>query len=436
MNSEVDDLIEKHFVPTKNRSPVGPVVTGHSHSATLSNTIETALFLENAESIESAETACKGIGKVVDDGLGGNLPRAESVGCNHNPAPEDAAKGHIRLAKGGLKSEFVFSVNAHNHSTNLAIQSILNHLTPQEIVKALRKVSQNKASTKKIGLAGENLTPHEKAIEAVVKSKYSLEMGKSTEEELKVKLDDVSNRVADLSKRVDEATAYVEQLKEGIVLVEDNVKHHNFTLLLAKTQLDNCMNKLVNQKKKLRSFNLEEQAADATMEQSSGFVGINSNAVKHSTKVLTRKIHRQANALRKDINNLQHSCKRRNETYLTEKRDFTKSVVELAKLRREIRGKSLANGRHLALLHLLKVQEKLLKNKLEKAHKSVLSFQEAVVDNEARKRRLEIAYQESKINPKSKRLEQHAIETCSDIKKCGDCLSHNIDSTDGEQCGW
>ena len=122
--------------------------------------------------------------------------------------------------------------------------------------------------------------------------------------------------------------------------------------------------------------------------------------------------------------------------YLTEKRDFTKSVVELAKLRREIRGKSLTNGRHLALLHLLKVQEKLLKNKLEKAHKSVLSFQEAVVDNEARKRRLEIAYQESKINPKSKRLEQHAIETCSDIKKCGDCLSHNIDSTDGEQCGW
>ena len=71
LNSEVDDLIEKHFVPTKNRSPVGPVVTGHSHSATLSNTIETALFLENAESIESAETACKGIGRVVDDGLGG-----------------------------------------------------------------------------------------------------------------------------------------------------------------------------------------------------------------------------------------------------------------------------------------------------------------------------------------------------------------------------
>ena len=214
LNSEVDDLIEKHFVPTKNRAPLGPVVTGHSHSAMLSNTIETALFLENAESIESAETACKGIGKVVDDGLGGNLPGAESVGCNHNPAPEDAAKGHIRLAKGGLKSEFVFSVNAHNHSTNLAIQSILNHLTPQEIVKALRKVSQNKANTKKIGLAGENLTPHEKAIEAVVKSKYSLEMGKSTEEELKVKLDDVSNRVADLSKKVDEATAYVEQLKK------------------------------------------------------------------------------------------------------------------------------------------------------------------------------------------------------------------------------
>ena len=114
LNSEVDDLIEKHFVPTKNRSPVGPVVTGHSHSATLSNTIETALFLENAESIESAESACKGIGRVVDDGLGGNLPGTESVGCNHNPAPADAAKGHIRLAKGGLKSEFVFSVNAHN----------------------------------------------------------------------------------------------------------------------------------------------------------------------------------------------------------------------------------------------------------------------------------------------------------------------------------
>merc|ERR1711871_1536669 len=173
---------------------------------------------------------------------------------------------------------------------------------------------------KKIGLAGENLTPHEKAIEAVVKSKYSLEMGKSTEEELKAKVYGISNRVSDLSKKVDEATAYVEQLKEGVVLVEDNVKHHNFTLLLAKTQLDNCMNKLVNQKKKLRSFNLEEQAADATMEQSSGFVGINSNAIKHSTKILTRKIHRQANALRKDINNLQHSCKRRNETYLTEKR--------------------------------------------------------------------------------------------------------------------
>ena len=115
--------------------------------------------------------------------------------------------------------------------------------------------------------------------------------------------------------------------------------------------------------------------------------------------------------LDKDINNLQHSCKRRNETYLTEKRDFTKSVVELAKLRREIRGKSLANGRHLALLHLLKVQEKLLKNKLEKTHKSVLSFQAAVVDNEARKRRLEIAYQESKINPKSKSHRQRHQKT-------------------------
>ena len=188
---------------------------------------------------------------------------------------------------------------------------------------------------------------------------------------------------------MDEATAYVEQLKEGVVLVEDNVKHHNFTLLLAKTQLDNCMNKLIKQKKKLRSFTLEEQAADATMEQSSGFVGINSNAIKQSTKVLTRKIHRQANALRKDINNLQHSCKRRNVTYLNEKRDFTKSVVELAKLRREIRGKSLTNGRYLALLHLIKVQEKRLKNKLEKAHKSVLSFQAAVVIR-ARKRRLEL----------------------------------------------
>ena len=252
LNFKVDDLIEKHFVPTKTGRLLD--LRWALHSATLSNTIETALFLENAESIESAESACKGIGRVVDDGLGGNLPGTESVGCNHNPAPADAAKGHIRLAKGGLKSEFVFSVNAHNHSTNLAIQSILNHLTPQEIVKALRKVSQNKANTKKIGLAGENLTPHEKAIEAVVKSKYSLEMGKSTEEELKVKLDDVSSRVSDLSKKVDEATAYVEQLKEGVVLVEDNVKHHNFTLLLAKTQLDNCMNKLINQKKKLRSF--------------------------------------------------------------------------------------------------------------------------------------------------------------------------------------
>ena len=102
LNSEVDDLIEKHFCCQQNRA-CRTCCYWALHSAMLSNTIETALFLENAESIESAESACKGIGKVVDDGPWGNLPGTESVGYNHNPAPEDAAKGHIRLAKGGFE---------------------------------------------------------------------------------------------------------------------------------------------------------------------------------------------------------------------------------------------------------------------------------------------------------------------------------------------
>ena len=130
---------------------------------------------------------------------------------------------------GGLKSDFTFSVNSHNHSINVAIQQILNKLTPQEMVNVLRKVSTNKNNTKKIGLAGENVSPHEKVVEQIVKMKYALEMEKSSEEALTQQSKDLMQRITSLSVKVDDATAYVERLKDGLVLLEDNVKHQNFT---------------------------------------------------------------------------------------------------------------------------------------------------------------------------------------------------------------
>ena len=107
------------------------IITGHSISTTTA--IETAIFLESAETIETAESACAPV-VVTDDSLGGTLPGTKSIGCDHKPTSNDAAKGHVRLAKGGLKSDFTFSVNSHNHSINVAIQQILNKLTPQEMV--------------------------------------------------------------------------------------------------------------------------------------------------------------------------------------------------------------------------------------------------------------------------------------------------------------
>ena len=59
------------------------------------------------------------------------------------------------------------------------------------------------------------------------------------------------------------------------------------------------------------------------------------------------------------------------------------------------------------------------------------------MDLEARKRRLEIAYEEEKIAPKLVRVNHHAEITCAQITSCGKCLSHNADVVDGDtQCGW
>ena len=433
VNTETDDLIEKHLLPsTSDRT---------EHHSTLQHSVDSAIFLESGETIESVESACGPLySTMVDKGVDGMLPGSKSIGCDKKLVEEadDTAKGHIRLGNGAAKSDFMLSINAHNHATNVAIQSVLNKLTPQEIVNALRKVTRNskKETGGKIGLVSGTVTPHEKTVASIVKSKYSLEMEKSQEEDLHHQVQDINERIVALSTKIDDSTAHVERLKDGMVLMEDNVKQRNFTYQFATKQFQNCIDKLTIQRKKINSFKLEEQAADATLEQSNGFDGINSNAVKQQTKFVTRKIHREANALRKDIEGLQYSCERRNTTFRNEKREFTKAVVELAKLRREIRTRSAANGRNIALLHLIKMQEKMLSIKLERTKKTVLHLQTAVVDQEAKRRRLEIAYEESKVYPKTKNLEKHAVETCSDIKTCGGCLLHNSDITDGEQCGW
>ena len=201
--------------------------------------------------------------------------------------------------------------------------------------------------------------------------KYALEMEKSSEEALTQQSKDLMQRITSLSVKVDDATAYVERLKDGLVLLEDNVKHQNFTLILATDHLKDCTGKLNVQVKKLNSYKLEEEASDATLEQSNGFDGVNSNAVKQQTKILTRKIHRQANALRADIKELREACDARNNTYVQEKVTFTKAMVELAKERREIRSKRLMNQRNIALLHLLKMQATMLEKKTLKSHASV-----------------------------------------------------------------
>ena len=102
-------------------------------------------------------------------------------------------------------------------------------------------------------------------------------------------------RITSLSVKVDDATAYVERLKDGLVLLEDNVKHQNFAIL-ASDHLKACTGKLNVQLKKLNSYKLEEEASDATLEQSNGFDGVNSNASKATNEDIDKKIHRQANA--------------------------------------------------------------------------------------------------------------------------------------------
>ena len=73
-------------------------------------------------------------------------------------------------------------------------------------------------------------------MEAVVKSKYSLEMGKSTEEELKVKLVMSPTGLQIYPREWTKPRRTLSGL-EGIVLVEDNVKHHNFTLCWQRLNL-------------------------------------------------------------------------------------------------------------------------------------------------------------------------------------------------------
>jgi hypothetical protein len=126
VNTETDDLIEKHLVPSTSDR------TGE-HS-TAQHTVDSAIFLESGETIESVESACGPLySTMVDKGLDGMLPGSKSLGCDKKIVEEagDTAKGHLRLGNGAAKSDFMFSINAHNHATNVAIQTVLNKLTPQ-----------------------------------------------------------------------------------------------------------------------------------------------------------------------------------------------------------------------------------------------------------------------------------------------------------------
>ena len=91
-------------------------------------------FLE----ITSAVSACGGPSNIV------GCPRVTKE-------EEHVAHGHVRIQNGDKSAtgDFAFVLNQHNKTLNAAIQKVLDHVSPQQLVAEIQKVKLSHHHTTK-----------------------------------------------------------------------------------------------------------------------------------------------------------------------------------------------------------------------------------------------------------------------------------------------